>query len=115
MFDEALDSQGGPKEPSPGARRQWLRTRIRPWVVGAALIAFGVCCHIAVKADPLPGRIEQGGFAYFEFLVFVAGLGLVRRSLSPRVRDGDQSPAWFLWWWVAALAALWIVIDNMPS
>ena len=114
LFDEALDPQAGPKKPTFGASRM-LRVGLRPWVVGAALIAFGACCHIAFRADPLPGRHEMGRFACLELLLYPAGLGLGFISFVSTSMSGGRRAAWLILWLAVAAVALGAIVDSLPS
>ncbi len=86
--------------------------RIRPWVIGATFIAFGVCSHVAL--DPLPGRIEMGQFACFEFLLYVTGLLLILISLLCAPMSVGWRVSAVALWLAGGLIALVAVIHSLP-
>jgi hypothetical protein len=88
--------------------------RIRPWVIGATFIGFGVVSHAVLKADPLPGRIEMGQFAGFEFLLYAVGLGLSLLSLISAPMSGARRASLAVLWLAAVVASLVAVIDSLP-
>jgi hypothetical protein len=92
-------------------------SRLRLWVIGATLIACGFASHKAFDlwvAD-FTGRIEMGGFAGFEILLFGAGLGLCLLSLLLREkRAGGFRLVLWLSWAVAVFASAWAVLERLP-
>lgn len=86
--------------------------RIRPWVIGATFVAFGVACHAAFKADPLPIRTQ---FACFEFFLYAIGLGLCLFSIVSTPMSRAWKLTWAVLWVVAVLASLVALIDSLPS
>ncbi len=91
--------------------------RVRPWVLGIALVACGFVTDIGFRlwvAD-FAGRIEMGGFATLEALLFASGLVLCLPSLvQPPEKSGDFRGIGCLFWVVVFLASAWIVLTRLP-
>ena len=91
--------------------------RARTWLIGTTFLAFGGAAHAAFTHDPLPDRTVMVGFAFFEMLLYVAGLRLV---WAPLLRKSSAEGSTFRPWgclvWLAlALAAAVAVVDSLPS
>ncbi len=88
--------------------------RIRPWVIGATFIGFGVASHAARKVEPLPDRIAMGQFACFEFLLYAAGLVVLLVSLVATPMGRGRRVVLLVVWMLSGLAALVAVLDSLP-
>jgi hypothetical protein len=92
--------------------------RIRPWIIGVALIVGGFATHLAfeVWAAPYAGRGAMGEFACFEALLYAAGLGLSLVSLcaAPAGTNAGRTTVGWALWVVAALVAGLAVLRRLP-
>ncbi|WP_422923660.1 hypothetical protein [Singulisphaera sp. PoT] len=89
--------------------------RIRLWVLGLAFLGFGACAHFAIMFDPLPGRIEEGGFAIFEMMVYAVGLGLIFMSLLHATIVGKARVDAWVTWLIAVILSMLSVLFQLPT